>query len=144
MPEELRSCPLCGKPGIGPFPIGETAVLPGALFYAATTCDHLHVEGVTEEGVIAEFNRRPREERLEAALREIADLEDSLCQRCEGNGRLYADGRAHYPSEGAETRSCPICGGAGRIYDTEAAQMIALAAIDAALAEGGERADGSA
>jgi len=74
MPEKLRDCPLCEKPGIGPYPTGETASLPGALFYATTTCDHLHVEGMTEEEVVREFNRHPREERLEALLRQARQI----------------------------------------------------------------------
>ncbi len=71
----------------------------------------------------------PRLEQAREALKKIANLEDSPCHRCEGNGRLYADGRAHYYSEGAATVACPICGGTGRICDTEEAKRIALAAL---------------
>lgn len=40
--------------------------------------------------------------------------EPDVCQRCEGNGRLYADGKAHYYSENKPTVYCPVCGGSGR------------------------------
>ena len=65
---------------------------------------------------------------LLAALEQIRDLETECCSRCEGNGRLYADGKAHYPSENADTILCGSCGGSGRILP-EDAQEIAEAAI---------------
>jgi hypothetical protein len=65
-----------------------------------------------------------------AALENIAGLESTSCPRCEGSGALYADGRAHYPSEGAPTRACPYCGGEGRL-PTEDAVEIATTALAA-------------
>jgi hypothetical protein len=64
---------------------------------------------------------------LVAALNEIADSEGESCRRCEGNGKLYADGKAHYPSENAATINCGECGGSGRIYPD--LQEIARAAL---------------
>jgi len=65
---------------------------------------------------------------LLSALKEIRDLETECCPRCEGNGRLYADGKAHLLSENADTVFCGNCGGSGRILP-ENAQDIAEAAI---------------
>jgi len=48
-----------------------------------------------------------------------AALDCEPCGNCAGNGSVYADGRAHYMSEGAPTRACPSCGGEGRIFDKE-------------------------
>ena len=59
-------------------------------------------------------------ERLRAALEEIRDLEDSCCPRCEGNGLLYADGKAHLLIENATTIACGKCGGTGRILPVDA------------------------
>lgn len=44
---------------------------------------------------------------------QLTDL--CCCPRCEGNGRLYADGGRHYPSEHAETTDCPVCDGTGKL-----------------------------
>jgi hypothetical protein len=44
--------------------------------------------------------------------------DDSTCPRCEGGGRLSADGLVHSQSEwlaGIATRDCPQCGGSGKI-----------------------------
>jgi hypothetical protein len=64
---KLKSCPICGGAGIGPFPVGETGN-PGELFYATTVCDHVRVGGRTEEEVIEVFNRRVREEMASRAI----------------------------------------------------------------------------
>ena len=58
-------------------------------------------------------------DKLVAALEEIRDLETDCCSRCEGDGRLWADGH---------TISCGNCGGSGRILP-ENAQDIAAEAI---------------
>lgn len=71
--------------------------------------------------------KKQRDALLEA-LEEIRDLETKACSRCEGNGRLYADGKAHLISENAATILCGNCGGSGRILP-EDAQDIAEAAI---------------
>lgn len=54
--------------------------------------------------------------KLTDGLQEIADAEGSCCMRCEGNGRLWADGQAHYPSYDGPTVNCGKCGGEGKIY----------------------------
>lgn len=65
-----------------------------------------------------------------AALSEIAGMQPVGCQRCEGNGRLWADGKAHYPSENLPTTACPICGGEGKLpVDLDEVQGIANDAI---------------
>jgi len=127
MPEKLRNCPLCEKPGIGPYPTGETASLPGALFYAGTTCDHLHVEGMTEEEVVREFNRRPREERLEEALSACAGYISHLgdCPQCSHGTPLECD-EARHMEEIA-------------LWLSEKTTGRSVAAIDTALAPEGER-----
>lgn len=68
-----------------------------------------------------------RKDLLEA-LKQIRDLETECCHRCEGEGNLYADGKAHYMSENAPTIPCGSCGGSGRILP-EDAQDIAEAAL---------------
>ena len=65
---------------------------------------------------------------LLTALEQIRDLETECCPRCEGNGRLYADGKAHHVSENADTIFCGNCGGSGRILPDNA-QEIAEAAM---------------
>lgn len=65
------------------------------------------------------------------ALREIRDLETECCHRCEGNGKVYADGKGHLISENAPTVLCGNCGGSGQILP-EIAQEIAEQAIAAA------------
>lgn len=37
------------------------------------------------------------------------------CKRCEGEGRLWADGKAHYAFEKIATVDCPLCGGTGQM-----------------------------
>jgi hypothetical protein len=60
------------------------------------------------------YLERDRSACLEA-LETIAEGERLCCQRCEGNGALWADGKAHYPSENMPTRPCPECGGSGKL-----------------------------
>jgi hypothetical protein len=56
-------------------------------------------------------------ERYEKALKEIAENKGTCCMRCEGNGKLWADGQAHLPSYDGPTVNCGNCGGSGRIHD---------------------------
>ena len=49
-----------------------------------------------------------------------AARDEETCRNCEGSGRLYADGLAHYVSEGAPTRACGACDGEGRVFDVDA------------------------
>lgn len=49
---------------------------------------------------------------------EIAEIEHDahdICHRCEGEGRLWADGLAHYYDANRPTKACPECGGDGRV-----------------------------
>ena len=39
--------------------------------------------------------------------------EHTRCSRCEGEGRLWADGQAHHYSETRPTKPCPNCDGTG-------------------------------
>lgn len=48
-------------------------------------------------------------------IREIIDNQTEICHRCEGEGKLWADGRAHSPNYKGETITCGYCGGSGRI-----------------------------
>ena len=67
----------------------------------------------------ASFGYRLRDEevrRLREALEEIANDEGEACQRCEGNGKLWADGKAHLPSHNGALINCGECGGSGRIH----------------------------
>lgn len=47
------------------------------------------------------------------ALEAVADAEEELCTNCMGNGRMWADGKAHLPSYRGPTVACPVCGGIG-------------------------------
>ena len=70
---------------------------------------------------------------LLAACEAVVAAEERNCRTCEGNGRMYADGRAHYPSENAPTIACGHCGGSGHVAaDFEALREIARSAIAAA------------
>lgn len=68
---------------------------------------------------------------LAEALKQIAEGETSCCPRCEGNGRLYADGKAHYMSEGAPTIFCGNCGGSGRLQPENAQEIAGVVLVDA-------------
>ena len=59
-------------------------------------------------------------EEYKTALETIRDLETDCCHRCEGNGRLYADGKSHLVIENAPTILCGNCGGSGRILPEDA------------------------
>ena len=67
-------------------------------------------------------------EKFKIALENIVSLETECCPRCEGSGRLWADGKAHHQHEQVDTISCGNCGGSGRILP-EDAQVIASKAL---------------
>ena len=58
---------------------------------------------------------REAREKAQAACAAAIEPETECCGRCQGSGALYADGHAHYHSEGAPTVACPVCGGEGRV-----------------------------
>jgi len=66
-------------------------------------------------------------QKFQKAMEEIAGLESECCPRCEGKGRLWADGKAHFPYERVDTIPCGRCGGSGRILPD--AQSIARQAL---------------
>ena len=47
------------------------------------------------------------------------EVEMVVCRRCEGGGRLYADGKPHPFGDNARTIPCPECDGEGRIVIEE-------------------------
>lgn len=49
---------------------------------------------------------------LERVLEACSD-DRQCCGRCEGNGRLWADGKCHHISENMPTMPCPDCSGSG-------------------------------
>lgn len=72
---------------------------------------------VREQEVAAKLEEREKEMgKLVEALKLILDDEGSHCTRCDGNGKLWADGQAHYQSYTGATINCGECGGSGRIY----------------------------
>lgn len=97
-----------------------------------------HLEGVCQdeaEAIATEFVRRwnafeegGSHKALVSACEEIAGLETECCSRCEGGGRIWADGKPHFPHEQAGTIPCGSCGGSGRILPDDA-QEIAEAAL---------------
>jgi len=63
---------------------------------------------------------------------EIAEIEHDahdVCSRCEGEGRLWADGKAHYPMENLPTKACPNCDGDGRVLSGDEGHAVARAAV---------------
>lgn len=77
-------------------------------------------EALTETQAAEVIRQVEAHEGLVEALEQIRDLETECCSRCEGNGRLYADGKAHFLSENADTILCGNCGGSGRILPDDA------------------------
>ncbi len=71
-----------------------------------------YISGATE----ATIKEREKAKVLLHALEDIAGSDGECCQRCEGNGNLWADGQAHYPSYDGPTVNCGHCGGEGRLY----------------------------
>jgi hypothetical protein len=61
-------------------------------------------------------NKTERILELSEALRIIQTSPGEPCERCCGNGRLWADGQAHGPNYNGLTRSCPQCDGKGVIF----------------------------
>lgn len=74
-------------------------------------------------------------EKIKAALEEIRDGERTCCPRCEGNGKLWADGKAHYPSENVDTINCGNCGGSGYLQPENAQEIAEQALAEAEKAE---------
>lgn len=62
------------------------------------------------------------------ALRQIADAESNHCNRCDGGGRVWADGKAHSQGYSGPMMACSNCGGAGET-DSVDLREIARAAI---------------
>jgi len=90
----------------------------------AGTLDAVYLSGIVDEvESIVAAKLVPVREALEA----IVNDEGERCRRCEGSGAIYADGKAHYVTEGAPTISCPYCGGSGRVI--EDAREIATTAL---------------
>ena len=52
-------------------------------------------------------------------LMDAVSVEGMSCPKCEGNGALWADGRAHLPSYRGETVTCAECAGTGKVRDQE-------------------------
>lgn len=48
---------------------------------------------------------------------ESLERDGSPCPSCEGEGRMWADGKAHYATYGGETIACGGCGGSGQIRE---------------------------
>ena len=38
-----------------------------------------------------------------------------ICPKCQGDGKVWADGRAHYPFSHLPTKDCPECNGTGKV-----------------------------
>ena len=94
--------------------------------------------GLTELAALEAENAKLRE-----ALREIVDSEgEEMCVRCQGNGALYADGKAHYYSEHADTIPCPSCAGTGLVSSISAEDVAKAALTSSPLAEREEERDG--
>ena len=53
------------------------------------------------------------------------------CQRCEGSGKLWADGKAHFPNHDGPLAACPDCQGTGEVPAQGDRIQRALASIQA-------------
>lgn len=60
----------------------------------------------------------------EEEIQQIIDNQWEICHRCEGEGKLWADGLAHSPNWKGETISCGYCGGSGKINKGNLAKAI--------------------
>ena len=38
-----------------------------------------------------------------------------ICPKCQGDGKVWADGRTHYPFAHFPTKDCPECNGTGNV-----------------------------
>jgi hypothetical protein len=54
-------------------------------------------------------------EAIREAAKKITDNCRQTCSKCEGDGRLWADGKSHYFSENRPTVECGHCGGKGEV-----------------------------
>lgn len=68
---------------------------------------------------------RTRCEALEKAL------EGETCFKCEGDGQLWADGKAHTPGSKIQTVNCYGCGGCGLVFNANAALAAHRKAVEA-------------
>lgn len=41
--------------------------------------------------------------------------EQVICPKCQGDGKVWADGRTHYPFSHFPTKDCPKCNGTGNV-----------------------------
>jgi len=41
--------------------------------------------------------------------------EQVICPKCQGDGKVWADGRKHYPFAHVPTKDCPECNGTGKV-----------------------------
>lgn len=101
--EEGKSAEAVLEPYIMIGLIGEAMLID---YYDAIDAMHQYASSLEAEN-----------QRLREGLQAIADSEGSCCMRCEGNGKLWADGKAHYPSYEGPTVNCGNCGGSGRIHE---------------------------
>jgi excinuclease UvrABC ATPase subunit len=68
-------------------------------------------------------------ETVVAAIANAIENNRVSCPQCEGGGRMYADGKPHYYSEGAPTKPCPNCEGTGRVEEQDVEDAIADAVM---------------
>ena len=53
----------------------------------------------------------------ELSKEEQHDLKKKVCPKCQGDGKVWADGRKHYPFAHFPTKDCPECRGRGTLID---------------------------
>ena len=68
-------------------------------------------------------------ETVVAAIANAIENNRVSCPQCEGGGRMYADGKPHYYSEGAPTKPCPNCEGTGKVEEQDVEDAIADAVM---------------
>ena len=54
-------------------------------------------------------------QKIEEAAKVAEEQDSELCRRCEGEGSLWEDGKAHSPNFKGPTKPCPYCDGDGRV-----------------------------
>lgn len=74
-----------------------------------------YVQGGADQSAIS-YPKEDVDALIEDILSYLSD-DPRACQRCEGNGKLWADGQSHYPSYDGPTVNCGACGGSGKIIE---------------------------
>ena len=117
--EVLETCTKCG--GLGK--------IPNHPHIPARVCDKCNgARKIIREDY--KLYNQMRQDMLMAFMKRCEGLEkvieenQDLCSRCEGNGKLWADGQSHFHHYEGRTILCGECGGSGYIQGGNLAQAL--------------------